>query len=74
MIRRLTDRVRSFLRSDVPQRAFRTFVQAFVAQLALVDQPTRQAAVVSAAAAALSAVWNKVISPALERFRESRNS
>ena len=57
---------------DVGIRALKTFIQSFVGALitlfAAGDQPgsaLTQTAVISALAAAISAVWNGVINPAL---------
>lgn len=43
-----------------------TFVETFVAVLALSDAPTSKAALTAAGGAALSTVWNTVIKPALK--------
>ena len=52
--------------NDVLVRALKTFVQAFLATLAVAvvnvhDITTAKAAVVAAVAAAISAVWNAVL-------------
>ena len=54
---------------DITIRAAKTFVQAFLATLAVSvatvnDVPTLKAAVVGAAAAGISAVWNYVVKSA----------
>lgn len=54
---------------DIAIRAAKTFVQAFLATLAVSvatvnDVPTLKAAVVGAAAAGISAVWNYVVKSA----------
>lgn len=43
---------------DIFVRAFKTFVQAAVAVLLVTDNPFSKAALVAAAAAGVSAVWN----------------
>lgn len=53
-------------RKDLAVRASKTFVQAFLATLAVSvatvnDVPTAKAAVVGAVAAGISAVWNFVV-------------
>lgn len=51
------------MNNDVALRAVKTFVQAFLATLAVAiatvnDVPTAKAAIVGAVAAAISATWN----------------
>lgn len=58
--------MKSLLTNDVVVRAFKTFVQAFLATLAVSvatvqDWPTAKAALVGALAAAFSAVWNSLV-------------
>lgn len=53
--------------NDVAVRAVKTAIQAFLATLAvsvvtIQDWPTAKAAVVGAVAAAISAVWNGIVS------------
>lgn len=50
----------SFVHNDVVVRAFKTFVQAFIAVWLVSDNPFSKNAVVAAAAAGVSAVWNIV--------------
>lgn len=53
--------------NDIVIRAFKTFVQAFLATLAVSvatvsDYTTARAAVIAAVAAAISATWNALVS------------
>lgn len=60
----------SIFRNDTVQRAVRTFVQAAVASLALTDEPTSKVAAIGAGAAGISAVWNAIVSPWLEKRKQ----
>lgn len=56
----------NLLKNDVVVRALKTFVQAFLATLAVSvatvqDWPTAKAALVGALAAAISAMWNSLV-------------
>ena len=58
--------MKNLLTNDVVVRALKTFVQTFLATVAVgatsvTDVATAKALVVAAAAAALSAVWNLVL-------------
>jgi hypothetical protein len=58
--------MKNLLTNDVVVRAVKTFVQAFLATLAVSvatvqDVPTAKAALVGALAAALSAAWNSLV-------------
>ena len=55
---KVVDAVKRFVVSDVFERAFKTFVQTFVATWFLLEEPFSVEAVVAAVAAAISAVWN----------------
>lgn len=59
--------LRSILSNDTVQRAVRTFVQAAVATVLVTQDWTSKAAVTGAVAAGISAVWNSVVVPWLER-------
>lgn len=59
--------IRTWARSDVPQRAIRTFVQTFIAVYVVTDTGAQKTTVAAAAAAAASAVYNQVIRPWLDR-------
>lgn len=48
---------------DLSLRAFKTFVQAGIAVLAVSDDATSTKALAAAAAAGASLAWNKVIAP-----------
>lgn len=55
--------------NDIVKRALKTFVQAFLATIAVSvvtvnDWPTAKAAIVGAVAAAISATWNTVVKTA----------
>lgn len=55
------------MNNDIIVRAVKTFIQAFLATLAVAvvtvsDWPTARAAIVGAVAAAISATWNAIIS------------
>lgn len=45
---------------DIGLRAFKTFVQAFVAAWVITQDPFTQASVIAAAAAGVSAAWNSI--------------
>lgn len=60
----------SILSNDTVKRAARTFVQAAVAQLAVTQDATQKAVVVSAVAAGISAVWNAFVAPWLESRKQ----
>lgn len=49
---------KKILTRDLAVRAFKTFVQAFVASLLLLDDPFTKQALIAALAAGLSALWN----------------
>jgi len=54
------------MNNDIVIRAVKTFIQAFLATLAVAvvtvsDWPTAKAAVVGAVAAAISATWNAIV-------------
>jgi hypothetical protein len=58
--------MKNLLTNDVVVRAVKTFVQAFLATLAVSvatvqDVPTAKAALVGALAAAISAAWNSLV-------------
>lgn len=53
----MTKRTKNQLK-DVAIRAFKTFLQAFIATLALTDDPLAKQALIGAVAAGLSALWN----------------
>lgn len=55
------------MNNDIIVRAVKTFIQAFLATLAVAvvtvsDWPTARAAIVGAVAAAISATWNAFVS------------
>jgi len=58
MAKKKQNLVQKVTSNDVVVRAFKTFVQAFVATLLLTDAPFSKTALVGAGAAALSATWN----------------
>jgi len=68
----LIDNLKALFTSDTLDRAFKTFLQAFFAQYLALADANRQTIVVSAAAAGLSAVWNAVVSPILEKAKSAR--
>jgi len=56
-----------YISADIAARAFKTFVQAFLASLAVAvvnvnDISTAKAAGIAAVAAGISAVWNFILS------------
>jgi len=53
----MTKRTKNQLK-DIAVRAFKTFLQAFIASLVLVDDPLEEQALIGALAAGLSALWN----------------
>lgn len=56
----LTTLVKTFVASDVVERAVKTFVQAFIAVVVLSSNPVSKSALVAGLAAGISAVWNFV--------------
>lgn len=61
----MKDLVKSFFSNDVVQRALKTFIQAFLATLAVgvatvTDFESGKALLVGALAAAISAAWNTI--------------
>jgi len=64
--------LKAVLQNDVLVRAAKTFVQAFFAQYLALADADRQTIIVSAAAAGISAVWNAVLSPLLDKAKAAR--
>jgi hypothetical protein len=60
MFKKLKNLVSKLVKNDVVVRAFKTFVQAFVATLLITDAPLSKTALVGAGAAAFSATWNSL--------------
>lgn len=58
---------KALLASDTFNRAEKTFVQAFLAQVVVAQGADRKTIVVSASAAGISAVWNAYVAPALAK-------
>ena len=60
MTKKKQNLVQKVTSNDVVVRAFKTFVQAFVATLLITDAPLSKTALVGAGAAAFSATWNSL--------------
>jgi hypothetical protein len=60
MAKKKQNLVQKVISNDVVIRAFKTFVQAFVAVLLLTNEPFTTTALVGAGSAGLSAAWNSI--------------